>query len=110
MSDIVTCKAVLVRSVDPTRCDHLHLISRGEDHHTIPCKPKGRRLEVESPRGHGPWEYEERGERLHLTPSLLCVNSGFHTAFNWDVAFAECPADRRPYDFFFELNPELRPK
>lgn len=108
MSDIVTCKAVLSRSVDPTRPDYLHLVTAPNDYRAIPCKPKGRQLAAKY--GRPSWQYEERGGRLHITPSLLCTNSGFHTAGNWDVAFAECPEDRRPHDFFFELNPELAPK
>ncbi len=111
MSDIVTCKAVLVPRENSGRFtdefpDRLCMVIEEKDSgwRNIPVYKKGR-MKPETPA----WEYEERDGRLHLTPSLFCTDSGFHTASQWDVAFSVCPKDGDGFDHFFTVNPDIKP-
>ena len=102
MSDIVTCKAVLRKSSKPGVADELFLFATGI--RIISCHPKGTPASGYRPE----WEYEERDGRLYITPSLLCRDTNFHTAFNWDVAYELCPEGDSHYELFYELNPDLK--
>ncbi len=111
MSDVITVKCILVRGKFEGPggvCDGLAFVNpaqRGNPWHWIACHEKGTPGLTE---GACPqWTYEVRGGRLHFTPSLLDKSDGFHTAYNWDVAFHECPDGAEPYDVFFTINPEL---
>lgn len=87
MGDVITRKCVLDLAADRTRSDYLAIILSPDgysDFRYIPCRPKG---EPRKAGGAPEWEYEIRDGRLHLTPSLLCTDTGFHTDFNWSVAF-----------------------
>ncbi len=91
-------------------CDGLAFVNpaqKGNPWHWIACHEKG------TPgltAGVCPqWVYEVRGDRLHLTPSLLDTSDQFHTAYNWDVAFAEKPDGMGAHEFFFVINPDLKP-
>lgn len=105
MGDLVECKCVL-RKVAPEGADRLYLAVPPDLHlRIIPCRPKGT-----PKRGNGAeWEYEEKDGRLHLTPSLRCLDTGFHTDYNWHCAYEVC-AEGDGYDRFYEFNPELKPK
>lgn len=112
MSDVISVKCVLKRRgfEHPSGiCDGLAFIGttqKGKPWHWLPCHEKGTpRL----PDIRAEWEYEVRGDRLHFTPSLLDQSDQFHTAFNWDVAFAECPEGQGAHDFFFQINPDVKP-
>lgn len=117
MSDVITVKCVLARGKfeDPRGiCDGLAFVNpaqKGKPWHWIACHEKGTPAfpTTGGLREMPQWEYEVRGERLHFTPSLLDTSDQFHTAYNWDVAFAELPASRGAHDFFFEINPEVKP-
>lgn len=108
MADTVTTNCVLYKAVDPTRSDYLMLAYGQGDKHRVtmlPCRPKGQPC-----RGHGQpeWEYDEGQDgRLHMTPSLLCLDTRFHTAYNWDVAYTVKPEDRCQHELFYELNPDI---
>lgn len=104
MGDLVACKAVLVRNVDRSRGDHLYLAVPPDNHlRIIPCAPKGLKTDERQ------WEYEEIDGRLHLTPSLLATDTGFHTDYNWSCDFVSIDDDSG-YRKFFELNETLRPE
>jgi hypothetical protein len=112
MGDIITVKCVLARGKfeDPAGiCDGLAFVNpaqKGSPWHWIACHRKGSPpLKTSRPQ----WEYEIRGDRLHFTPSLLDTSDGFHTAYNWEVAFDELPEHRGAHDYFFEINPEVKP-
>ncbi len=112
MGDVITVKCVLKRGGYEHRsdiCDALAFINpaqKGNPWHWLPVHAKGTsRL----PDIHAEWEYEIRGDRLHFTPSLLDKSDNFHTDFNWNVAFAECPDGRPAHDYFLEINPEVKP-
>lgn len=102
MSDEVTCTAVLKRSVDPTRMDSLYLACPPDwKLRILDCRPKG------LPRvGRPEWQYEKRDGKLHLTPSLHCVDTGFHTAGAWSCAYVE--VKKLAYEKFLKLNPQAR--
>ncbi|GEM_PF-6155305 len=112
MSDVITVCCVLARGKfehPAGTCDALAFVNpaqKGKPWHWIACHKKGT---PELPTSWPQWEYEVRENRLHLTPSLLDKSDNFHTAFNWDVSFAECPEHRDPFDFFLEMNPEVKP-
>lgn len=98
MGDLVTCIAVLHKG------ESLYLVCSPDFHlRILPCRIKGE-AKIKIPE----WEYEERGGRLHLTPSLLCLDTKFHTDYNWDCAFARCPEDQGAYEYFYSLNPNLK--
>lgn len=106
MGDLVTCKAVLVRPMEG-KLGSL-LLDTGQlpypDPRLIPVRPLGTERIGDEPQ----WQIEERGDRLHLIPSLLCPDTGppaFHTDYHWDCAFEVCPADRNSFDHFREINP-----
>ena len=113
MSDVITVKCVLKRRgyEHPNGiCDALAFVNpaqKGSPWHWIACHEKGQPPLPGTT--HPQWEYEVRGNRLHFTPSLLDTSDNFHTAYNWDVQFAECPHGQGAHDFFFELNPEVKP-
>ena len=98
MGDIVTCTAILAKSKDSTKPDRLWVSCPTPEYlRILNCRPSGTPVRGERP------EYEERDGRLHLQPSLLCSDTGFHTEYNWSVAYAQPESDQ--YDRFFELNP-----
>ena len=104
MGDVVTCKAVLKKAVDPTRPDFLFLSPAHQDYRDLPCHEKGK------PKGGTPeWEYEIRGDRLHITPSMHCTDTGFHTDFHWSVAFELKPEGVDAMTHFFAINPDRTP-
>jgi hypothetical protein len=41
------------------------------------------------------WQYEVKGDRLDVTPSLNWVGT-FHNGYNWSVQFVEFDADNYP--------------
>lgn len=105
MSDQVTCIAVLKKSPDRTRPDSLTLCA-GEGKwyktmRTLPCAPKGAHIAEGKP-----WEYVENEGMLTLTPSMLCLESGFHTDFQWNVKYAPCPEGVDASDYYFAVNPD----
>ena len=103
MGDVVTCKCVLDKNVDSTREDYLAFLI-GKDWHYVPCHAKG------TPKRQTPgWEYEERGDHLHLEPSLLDLHTGFHTDYHWNVAYEVKPGGVNAFDHFFAVNPGLKP-
>lgn len=104
MSDQVTCVCVLTRSVDPTRSSHLTLMCNDLAMRTLTCRLVGQ------PRGTGgpEWEYEERGGKLHIHPSLLCSDTGFHTAYNWVCDYVVRPDGVDSADHFFAVNPSIK--
>ena len=105
MSDKVTCKAVLVVANSANASDYIYLECAPDFKlRVIPCRPKGQEKRTEGPE----WEYTVEGDRLHVTPSLLCMDTQFHTAYNWDVAFEQCPQETSGYEHFYTLNPEHR--
>lgn len=111
MSDIVTCKCVLVTRESVGRftdeyADRLcmRIDQKDSGFRDIPCYKKGR------PKPETPgWEYEIRDGRVHLTPSLNCTDSGFHTDYAWSVAYEECPQGVDWMTHFFAINPDLKP-
>ena len=101
MGDIVTCKGLLVKSPDPSRPGQLWVACpKPDDIRMLPVRPLGEAQKGERPE----WQYSERGGRLHIQPSLLCTDSGFHTDFNWDIAYEVLPPGKDPYDYFHEIN------
>jgi len=92
MGDVITTKAVLAKSVDSSRLDYLYLFTPRDIDRRCPfgiaCEPKGETRERMGTRQ--VWQYEERDGRLHVTPSLLCTDNGFHTDFNWSVDYVVC--------------------
>jgi len=112
MGDLVTCKAVLVKNIDPTQVDYLHLTTKGPgDYCIIPCQPQGEHRAHSYPQGRGPWNYTEKDGRLYITPSLNCLDgkgqSYFHTDYNWSTAYEVCPRGTGGYDHWHAINPEL---
>lgn len=104
MGDIVHCRCVLKLNVDRTRDDSLFLcVPPDWKARIIPCRPKGQTRRTNGPE----WEYEEKDGRLHLTPSLLCTDTKFHTDFNWNVEYEICPANTSFYDHFYAINPGI---
>lgn len=107
MGDAFTCKASLMKSVDPTRPDYLFLSPKHRDYRNIPCKPKGRIIAAEFDKSL--WTYEERDGKLFISPSLLCCDTGFHTDYNWSVEFEICPPGTDSMTHFFQINPDREP-
>lgn len=103
MSDTVTCTAVLSRNSDTKHGSLFLACSPDWKMRIIPVVPLGQRVPDVKPQ----WEYEERGGRLHLFPSLLCTDTGFHTGYNWDCAFVET-SDGGAYERFWKENPTIR--
>lgn len=115
MSDVITSTVVLVKGgyehLRGPNSDALAFVlprpGGKNDWHWIACYERGTpKPECERQPA---WEYEVRGNRLHLTPSLLDRSTGFHTAFDWNVAFREKPEGVGAHEFFFQLNPDLKP-
>lgn len=111
MGDLITVRCVLKRQGYKGiegKCDGLAFVNPAQHDnpwHWIPCRELGQPI---LPGLHAQWEYEVRGDRLHFTPSLLDTSDQFHTDYNWSVAFSECPDEKNPHDFFFEVNPDLK--
>lgn len=111
MGDTITVTCVLHRGgyeAPGGICDALAFVNpaqKGRPWHWIACHEKGKASAITHPE----WEYEVRGDRLHFTPSLLDTSDGFHTSFNWDVAFQEKPDGVGAHDFFFQINPDVKP-
>lgn len=107
MSDIVSTNAVLKKSADRSRPDILALSPDPNflDWRNIPCAPLG----TPKPEGYSAfWHYEELpGGKLRVTPSLHCLDTGFHTDGVWEVAYFICPDDTKAYDFFLLKNPSI---
>lgn len=102
MSDIVTCKAILHR--DTNGIGTLWLASPPDwGLYTIPVRPKG--TPKADPQRAG-WEYEIKDGRLHLQPSLLCLDTKFHTAYNWECDFVEANSESQ-FDRFYLENPTI---
>jgi hypothetical protein len=102
MGDEVTCKCVLGRYT--TGGEYLMLVCSPDFHfRIIPLRPKGDGR-TQTPE----WEYEERDGRLHLTPSLLCTDTGFHTGYNWSADFERAADGVDCMERFYELNPDIR--
>lgn len=101
MSDIITCKAVLVKEIDHHRPDLLYIATSDKHLRILHCRPSGSPLRGEHPE----WEYEERGGKLFVHPSLLCPMSGFHTAYNWECDYELGDYYADGYRRFFQLNP-----
>lgn len=110
MGDIITCVCVLKKSKDRSRPDHLALGTKASEddsgYREIPCRPRGAKVDNE---GKAIWDYEEKDGRLHLTPSLLCLMTGFHTDYHWSVAYEVCPDHLDQMYRFTEINPEYDP-
>jgi len=114
MGDVIHCTVVLARDgyehLSDEKSDALaFVLPHGErkDWHWIACREKSRPLPQD--RSQPVWQYEIRGDRLHFTPSLLDRLTGFHTAYHWDVAFREKPAGIGAHEFFFQINPTVKP-
>ena len=105
MSDVVRCTAVLQKSADPSRPDHLYLVLPPDFRPRIlPCRPKG-----EARRGDRPeWEYVESNGKLTVEPSLLATDTGFHTSFTWQCDYSIKPCDAAMCDYFDEINPTVK--
>ena len=101
MGDTVTCMAVLQKSVDPDRNGSLYLVTGPEGLRILPCHPEGRARHGNDAQ----WNYREDDETLHVHPSLLATDTGFHTDYNWTCQFKECPPGESAYDLFMQLNP-----
>jgi hypothetical protein len=111
MGDLITLQCVLKKSVDPSRPDRLAVGTKQTEHDNgyreISCKPKGSTMVSKDYDEKHIWEYEEKDGRLHLTPSLLCTITGFHTDFYWDVAFVLCPPEGDVMLLFMALHPQF---
>lgn len=106
MGDIITCKCVLVLppAHEPQRAGRLYLVAAdGKGLRIISAAPAGG--DATYPGDSPIWRYEIRDGRMHLTPSLLCTDSGFHTDYNWSCDFETCPPEVSGYDRFKALNP-----
>ena len=104
MGDLVKCKAVLSKMSQGA--DLLFLaIPPDFRPRIIPCRPKG----TPQREGRPEWEYEERDARLHLTPSLMATDTGFHTDFNWSCDYVLCPNNGGRYEHFYAVNPGIKP-
>jgi hypothetical protein len=103
MADTVDCKCVL--KIGREGADLLYLVAKPDFNlRILPCRPKGQTQREKRPE----WEYEEKDGRLHVTPSLLATDTGFHTAFNWSCDYVACPDGVGGYDHFYSINPEHR--
>jgi len=100
MGDVITCKCIL--SLRPGRSELYVGPTDGKGLRVIDVRPKGTPKDPEA--GRPSWEYEEKGGRLHIHPSLHCLDTGFHTAGDWDVDYVTM-TEGDPYERFFELNP-----
>ena len=104
MGDLVSCKSVLAKNVDPSREDYLYLcVPPDWRMRIIPCRPKGEPRRTTS----AEWEYEEKDGRLHLTPSLLCTDTQFHTEYHWQTDYEVKPDGVGGYDRFYAINPNI---
>lgn len=116
MGDVIHVTCVLARGKFEgpfdVKADGLAFVNpaqRNKPWHWIACHEKGTPAIPDIGQVHCPqWEYEVKGNRLYFTPSLLDKSDGFHTDYHWNVAFAELPEGRDPYDFFYEQNPGVR--
>lgn len=105
MGDVITYTAVLRKNIDPTQPDYLFFSTNGEDYRNIMCKPKDRFIEDENKNGRNdPWEYEEKEDVLHLSPSLLCLDTHFHTDYNWQIKYVICPAEEDQFTYYLTIN------
>jgi hypothetical protein len=103
MGDVVKCRAALSRATDDRRADHLFLVLPDLRPRILACRPKGTPQREERPE----WEYEERDGQLHLTPSLLATDTGFHTDYHWSCAFDLCPDGVGMYEHFYAINQDI---
>lgn len=102
MGDLVTCRCVL--NTHNNGKEALYLAVRPDfGLRIIPVRPKG----TPKTEWRSEWEYEEKDGRLHLTPSLLCTDTQFHTDYNWSCDFERLTANSG-YEKFIELNPEIK--
>lgn len=107
MGDLVTCKCVLVKRDSG---DTLYLVVPPcFNLRMIPCVTKGSKNgDCDSlPASRPAWEYEEKDGKLHLAPSLLATDTGFHTDYNWSCDYEVCPEGSEGYEYFNSLNPGL---
>jgi hypothetical protein len=102
-ADRVVGVAILDRTMSPERL--IVKLERGDgkpiNPTVIPVYPKG--TPKPATRNGAAWEYEVRGNRLHITPSLHVRHQNsltlewvtdFHNGYSWDVEFREA----RPKD------------
>jgi hypothetical protein len=108
MSDVVHCKCLLKKMSATLGVDLLYLVCPPDFNlRIIPCRPKG---EAQRQEKRPEWQYQEIGGRLNLQPSLRCLDTQFHTAFDWSVDYEVCPDGVSAYNRFFALNPSVRQK
>lgn len=114
MSDVIKVRCVLAKGTfegPGGECDGRAFINpeqKGNPWHWIACHQAGNPGLTKDTVPQ--WTYQIKGDRLHFTPSLLDRSDNFHTAYNWDVAFAVLPEGRDPYAFFREINPGVVPE
>jgi hypothetical protein len=102
MGDIVTCSCVL--NTHNNGKESLYLAVRPDfGLRIISLRKKGEPKQEER---RPEWEYEEKDGKLHLTPSLHCTDTGFHTDYNWSCDYERLTANSG-YEKFIEMNPGI---